>query len=141
MRRFVLILMLVLLPLRGWAGSVMAVEMSAQNFNAINLEAEYDYSTRASGHFDEESAAQSHAGCPGHAEMALGASSHSPDGQETTANGHCGSCGVCQICHSFALANTVALAPALLPSPSFFAATGFSFASASLASSLKPPIS
>ncbi|MEO5795280.1 MAG: DUF2946 family protein [Rhodoferax sp.] len=132
MRRFFLILMIALLPLRGWVGEAMAMEMLAQQSNAIQNIASSAEDTSASSHFYVEMQAD-HAPCPGHAESA----EHATDGSTS----HCGTCPLCQMCHTVA-----APAPWALPSPLWLGhaqpATGHArFASAPAAFALKPPIS
>ena len=52
MRRLFLFIMIALLPLRGWMGDVMAVEMASQTMNATKSVANYVYPTRAKGQFN-----------------------------------------------------------------------------------------
>ena len=140
MRRFLLILLIALLPIRGFAGGVMAVEMSTQALNAINLIAGHAYPSGDSGLFDGQALDQATPECPGHAQAASGVAAHSHDTQPTT-DDHCKNCSVCQICNSLAIAGSVAIPAGLLPAQSPKPAIGVSFASAALATSLKPPIS
>jgi hypothetical protein len=140
MRRFFLILLIALLPIRGFAGGVMAVEMSTQTLNAINMVAGYAYPSVDSGLFDGKTLEQASPECPGHSEAASGVAAHSHDTQDTP-NDHCKNCSVCQICNSLAIAGSVAIPAGLLPAQSPKPAIGVSFASAALASGLKPPIS
>ena len=150
MRRLFLFIMIALLPLRGWMGDVMAVEMAAQNTTATKSVANYAYPTRAKVQFDSKIAALAHADCPGHAAMASGPAAESTDtvapadaatAADDTANGHCNTCGVCQICHTVALANAMASnAPDFTPYP--LPCIGSTrFASAFTALGQKPPIS
>ena len=160
MRRLFLFIMIALLPLRGWVGDAMAVEMAAQSLYATEIVATYEYTTRATGQFDSKNAAPAHAECPGHAALALGPAAESTDTvapadvaytaataatTATTAddatNGHCNTCGVCQICHSVALANAVALSPPDFIPQTRPAASSIRFASALTALGQKPPIS
>ena len=153
MRRLFLFLMIVLLPLRGWVGDAMAMEMAAQTINATPLVANYVYPTRASGLFDSKNSALTDAECPGHAPIASGVAPDLSDAvspadvahTDTPANdatrGHCNTCGVCQICHTVALAQAVAMyrpdfTPHALPSIG-----SVRFSSAFAALSQKPPIS
>jgi hypothetical protein len=154
MRRLLLILMISLLPLRGWVGDVMAVEMStaaaAQKANATELVANYVYPTLARGQFDGKNAVPAHLECPGHAAAAAGPTADSTSAgasvdvvasADDAPNGHCNTCSVCQICHSVALASAV-----VVYLPNFTANTlpftgSTRFASAFTALSQKPPIS
>ena len=115
--RFLFIaLMLVLLPLRGWAGNAMAVDM---------------YATSALQAKTASTASQ--------APMSPDCAMHSqaqPDG----AAPHCSSCDTCELCLAVAKptpahwsANRLARQPSLL-------AFNASFSSATSAASLKPPI-
>jgi hypothetical protein len=148
MRRIFIILMIALLPLRGWAGVVMAAEMSAnmvmQYSNAINLVASPAYPERVTATFNGENEAKKQPECPGHAAQHAGPESASATAHEshlTTPNSHCDNCGTCQVCNSVALSSGTGFQPAVLPPPSITPAAGFSFASALLAAGLKPPIS
>ena len=147
MRRLFLFIMVALLPLRGWVGDAMAVEMAAQSLNATEIIATYAYATRATGQFDSKNAAPAHAECPGHAAKALGPAADVANVAATAntvddgTNGHCNTCGVCQICHTVALANAVASnAPDFIPQTRP-AASSIRFASALTALGQKPPIS
>jgi hypothetical protein len=129
MRRIFLILMIALLPLRGWMGDVMAVEMStamaSQNAVAITNIANYLYTPWENAQFDHLKAKSAAPDCPGHAAMASGIPTAAPgaaalaqldgavidhaihhamdDASGDATNAHCNTCGVCQICHSVAL--------------------------------------
>ena len=119
MRRLFLILMIVLLPLRAWAGDMMAVGMVTVN-----------------------PAAQ--VPCAGHDAVESGASQHatdSTDPADINSNAHCETCVVCQICHSVALASLASVHPPSVSSPPQPASNGARFASAPLVIGLKPPIS
>ena len=150
MRRLFLFIMIALLPLRGWMGDVMAVEMASQGMNATKSVATYAHSTGATGQFDGKNAALTQAECPGHAAMAVGLAADPVDAlapgdaagaADDAANGHCNTCGVCQICHTVALANAVALSPPdFTPHPLPFMGS-IRFASALTALGQKPPIS
>ena len=88
MRHVFLILMIALLPLRGWVSDAMATGMLAS----------HEAGTKA--HQDTETVVAdvtpTAADCPGHA---AGAESHAADA-------HCESCSVCQACHTVALSPT-----------------------------------
>ena len=119
MRRLFLILMIALLPLRAWAGDVMAVGMMT-----VNL--------------------ATHVPCAGHDASEPGALERSPDSTEVadvSPSAHCETCVACQICHSVALANPAILQAPAVTSPVQPASLSTRFASALLAISLKPPIS
>lgn len=127
MRHLFLALMIVLLPLRGWAGDVMAAQMSSTALAQTELAAHH----------------MTHGTPADHATMAL----HADCAGHEAADGHagapenCGTCTACQLCH------TVALTPPF-PHPAPASLTAGQpqaphphFASAERAPGLKPPIS
>lgn len=117
MRHLVLVLMLALLPLRGWVGEVMAAQMATAS-----------PSQPGQAH---TAAPAPQADCAGH-----GADDTAADGAE-----HNGTCTACDICHAVAVTTTAPkLAAALLPAALPQAAT-FRFASAERTPGFKPPIS
>jgi hypothetical protein len=128
MRRFFLIFMIALLPLRGWAGEVMAMDMLATHAGATEKVAPHAHGISAESTFDAEMQADCH-------EAAVAEPS------DSTTSTHCGSCPLCQMCHTVAApAPFEALPTPWLPhaQPS----TGPTrFASAPAAFALKPPIS
>ena len=144
MRHLLLILMIALLPVRGWVGDVMAMEMAAQKLVAIEIEASYVHSTRATGQFNGENRPAAQGECAEHAANAAIHSTTEADGASSAddaTSGHCNTCGVCEICHSVALANAMASNP-----PDFIPHTlpcigSTRFSSALTALSQKPPIS
>ena len=151
MRVFLFALMIALLPLRGFAGDVMATEMAIQlaaqhsqqnevrdhHADATKNVATHADHSGASGHLDshhETAAAQNAAttanACAGHV---AAEQCHSSDNH--------GSCQACQACH------TVALSLAFNPVQPVFASSmlphlaAAQFASAETALGQKPPIS
>jgi mono/diheme cytochrome c family protein len=122
-RRFIFILMIALLPLRGWMGEAMATEMAA-----INIIANQAANTLASV---DLTSAKSMSDCDMHK------SKTSDSTVKTTAKP---SCTHCQACHAAGMVGTVQItsfdtiryAPPL--------AQASQFASASIAHSQKPPI-
>ena len=128
MRRLVLILMLVLLPLRGWVGEAMAMDMMATQAGATQKVASHAHGISAESTFDADIQADCH--------EAAGA-----EPSDSTTSTHCGTCPLCQMCHSVA-----APAPFSILStpwlPHAQPTTGPArFASAPAAFALKPPIS
>ena len=116
--RYLLIaLMLVLLPLRGWAGNIMAVDMAATAAIQVKM-----------AHVSNQAA------------MPVDCAMHAQPSTDDAAT-LCGSCDTCELC--LAVANLTLATWAASPfmrhtSP---LAINASFRSASSASSLKPPIS
>ena len=136
MRHVILVLMIALLPLRGWVGDAMAMELIPARMVAHALQA--DESMPAPAHHGAMGAAgmaappPMHADCPGHA--------GAPDEAQPKA-ADCSTCTACQICHAVALTPFFPhLAPAPLPANRPLAATHH-FASAERAPGFKPPIS
>ncbi len=137
MRHFFLALMIVLLPLRGWAGDVMAVEM-ASTAVAIKSGAASAHETSATASFD-------------HKNEAFGASQAMPDCHEQLAghaaqdkaanNDHCGTCQACQACHTVALSPSLIEVSASFSSPQLRPTRAAAFTSAAAALGQKPPIS
>lgn len=130
MRRFFIVLMIALLPLRSWAGDVMGFEMVAgQLAGAV------------------QTASKTTPDCHGqNAELSIAGSADSAaaNGIETTesmADGRCDTCGTCQICHSVALIDFSFFQMPSLVGSNVLSSDSKSFASAPRALSLKPPIS
>ena len=150
MRIFLFALMIALLPLRGFAGDVMATEMAIQlaaqhsQQNEVrdhhadatkNVAAHADHSG-ASGNFDshhETAAAQEAAttanACAGHV---AAEPCHSSDNH--------GSCQACQACHTVALSLAFNQAQPVLASSMLPHLVAAQFASAEAALGQKPPI-
>jgi hypothetical protein len=128
MRRLILILMIALLPLRTWAGDIMAIQMLtpagfAQSAAVVD--------TPGPSHEMQKAEAD----CPGHSAQALDAA------KKQSSPSHCSACVTCQICHS--VAATVS-APELIAHAPFVQVPAFDtprFTSAEPALSQKPPIS
>ena len=116
--RFLLIaLMLVLLPLRGWAGNIMAVDMAATATIQVKM-----------------------AHVSNHAAMPVDCAMHTQPAANDAAT-LCGSCDTCELCLAVAnLTHAVWAASPFMRHTSPLASNA-SFSSASSASSLKPPIS
>jgi len=138
MRTLLLALMIALLPIRGWLGDAMAVEMvrhSLPDATAVAEEAS-PASMAAQAHCHEAMEAAD----SGMDTMAHHAGSHDDNGGADHQG--CGTCTACQVCHTVALGggmplvDTVHSAPQAPP-----AARAARFASAEPAPGLKPPIS
>jgi hypothetical protein len=135
MRTLLLALMIALLPLRGWVGDAMALDMVAEALHtptdAIKSVATGTHSTGHGDHFEAH-----HADCTGHA-MAAAAPTHDTAGAH---GANCASHADCQLCHSVALAPLpLTLAPTALPvAMPPLALAGF--VSAEPSRGFKPPI-
>lgn len=127
MRVLILALMIALLPLRSWAGDVMAMELATQSL--------------ASGHAPAALADchQGHGEAAGHAPSHTAAPAAGTAGEAGSAD--CGTCTSCQICHSVAL--TAVLPQAVAPVLPAMAPQSSQprYASAEPAPGFKPPIS
>ncbi len=134
MRTLFLALMIALLPLRGWVGDVMAMELAAPPAPTQQGMAMAAPAAMPGCH---EAPAAAHAG---HV-MGDVAASHAADADPDTAHAGDGHCTLCQICHSVALAPVLPPLPAArLPMPAPAAGQPL-YTSAERALGDKPPIS
>lgn len=138
MRLLLLALMIALLPLRGWVGDVMAMEMPAGLPFATNNIATHADTTAAIGHIHVNSEA-SHTPCHGHDSAAVDARADNAGSHDNP--GQCSHCSACQICHTVAVTTFVRLAVDTALPHLLWPAGGLQFASAIPAPRLKPPIS
>ena len=131
MRRVFLILMIALLPVRGWAADMMGVVMAAQELSAVHSVADSGSEARAGNPSGAEPAFNMSADCP------MGAIQTPDDGASDTHQG----CATCQLCMALFTANTpVPIITITLPqAPQGRASTRFT--SAERAPGFKPPIS
>ena len=150
MRIFLFAVMIALLPLRGFAGDVMATEMAIQlaaqhsqqnevrdhHADATKNVAAHADNSGTSGHFDshhETAAAQEAAttanACAGHV---AAEQCHSSDNH--------GSCQACQACHTVALSLALNPVQPVFPSSTLPHLAAAQFASAEAALGQKPPI-
>nr|WP_315430410.1 hypothetical protein [uncultured Albidiferax sp.] len=130
MRHIFIALMVVLLPLRGWVGDAMALDMAVQQMHAMQIVATSAGTESASGTFDADSLAAMPAEC----EMLVAPSER----QEAP---HCAACDTCKLCLPLAgWAYGVSIASNAWP-PVLPLWHGASFRSATAALALKPPIS
>lgn len=124
MRCLVVVLMILLLPLRGWAGDAMATQMATHVTSpAVGIEA---------------GAARTHdmgasSDCAGHQ-----ASKQADSSDAKSANGE--TCQACQACHTVALSSSTAIDSVLFQAPSPPLVTAAQFTSADTALGQKPPI-
>jgi hypothetical protein len=137
MRYVVFALMLVLLPLRGWMGDVMAIGMAGAPHTSAGAapqshaaHGEHGVAAELELEAHVHAAAAMQHDCPEHA-VALS------DGPQAD----CTTCAFCQICHSPALSEIAVLASAHVLASFAPAAIAAHFASADPAQGQKPPIS
>lgn len=133
MRVLLLALMIALLPLRGWVGDVMAMELAHQPQPAAHHSA--DHGARAPCHEGQAALAHPHGPAP----LVAAAQGASHDhGQATGEHGHC---TACEICHSVALTAMLPQLPAAVLPAAIPASGQPLYASAERALGDKPPIS
>lgn len=137
MRHWFIILLIALLPLRGWVGDAMALQDIAAEPETTVVSANKDHPTAVEAPFSQENGASAmtgrlHAACH---ETGVAAPT---EGLQT---GHAAQCNACQICHSAAVSPDLSLpaAPTLPTAAPVFKATAVT--SATPAPGLKPPIS
>jgi hypothetical protein len=131
MHRWLLVLMIALLPLRGWVGDAMAGQMLQQRLATAEAAAAPSHHAAALAHED----------CAGHAQAADDEAAASDSDATAMPHADCATCASCQVCSSVALAmSSVSLQPLAFATsaPTSFAVR---FASAEPARALKPPIS
>ncbi len=147
MRRLIfIVIMIALLPLRGWVGDAMATQMALHGSGQTSVATDGHHGDEVAGP-SAHGPASSQVGQPHHTDD-MQATGMLPDcaqhGAEPTgdhAESGCANCAFCQVCHTVALAE---IGPSM--SPSFSAApalrtSAVQFASAEAALGQKPPIS
>ena len=155
MRHLVLALLIVLLPLRGWAGDAMATQMAgaaiatesgAASAHEIKATASLDHSKEV---FEEVRAIPDcHEQMSHHTDADKGADKRADKGADKSASSeHCGTyqvsqvCQACQACHTVALSSSPLLVAVSFTSPQLRPAHAAAFTSAAAALGQKPPIS
>jgi len=123
MRRWFVLLMLVLLPLRGWVGDAMAGQMIQQQLHGPHAAAPHAIDHECAGHGH-------HAGAGDHAGRGTPAQP-GPDG--------CGTCASCQVCSAVALAAPVTQVQCAVFGHAPPASDAPRFASAERQLAFKPP--
>jgi hypothetical protein len=129
--------MIVLLPLRGWAGDAMVTQMAsaaiATETGAANA---HEISVSASLSHKNQTFAVAQAMPDCHEQVA----SHQ-ESDQTVSNDHCGTCQACQACHTVALSHSPLQVSASFTSPTLRPTHAAAFTSAASALGQKPPIS
>ncbi|WP_431097614.1 hypothetical protein [Polaromonas aquatica] len=133
MRVLLLALMIALLPVRGWVGHAMAVDMAAQQVMQAQQAAPAAEPGAEASAMPEDCPMHAQASSP--AELAGSTETPAADGS------HCEGCNTCQLCLALASftwegPSHAAFAPHAEP-----LAGGSNFSSADRASGFKPPIS
>lgn len=148
MRFLIIVLLMVLLPLRGWTGDAMAISMAAvelvavqQAPNATKNRAAQHLDTAASASFGSKTERQAMQTAERLAQLDTEHCGDHATPADPRAKGPCGSCALCVACHGAAIQtlhlNMLPASPSR-PVPSL-ARQGFASADAAL--SQKPPIS
>ena len=142
MRTLLIIAMMVLVPLRAWAGDVMAISMATAPALAGVHAAAGPAAAAATGSTHDEADAIAHADCLGHAGVDMAGVQHPGTPSEgDTASTHCPTCSLCQVCSSPGLAIAVNLAVVVRVAHAVPLSEGTQFTSAERAGGFKPPIS
>ncbi len=139
MRRLLLIVMILLLPLRAWAGDTMATQMAnlAGKVGVVTIEmvaadARIQMATADSDHHH-----QAQSKCHEASDVAA----HSSTAGETSQSNPCQTCVACQVCHTLALSPTANGVSMPFAQPALRPEARASFTSANAALGQKPPIS
>lgn len=141
MRHLILALMIVLLPVRGWMGDVMAMESVAATQDATYSIADNHPLTLGYAHSDADSGVVGLRDGPGHCPDHASAHGDGSLDMDNDHAAHDGACTACQVCHTVAMIGDAASMPAL-PLPALAPVLLFpGFSSALAAPGLKPPIS
>ena len=146
MRRLLLILMIALLPVRGWASDVMTVASAAQQLNATELVANYAIQTRTGavfdGYFEVKPASSMAWDCPWRAKDAGQVAQDGIDSvSDSPSNRFCNGCNTCQLCMALVTGYPMALVSATYLPQAVQQVATISFRSAERTPGLKPPIS
>lgn len=130
MRLLLLILMIALTPLRGWAGDAGSLAMATEQLMMA------PQTLAANG-----KASAAHPDCMGHSGDQAAVAAVSGAVEDDHGAGHCPTCSACQICSLAAMAVQVRISPFLATPHGLPAVGSTSFASAAPALGFKPPIS
>jgi hypothetical protein len=120
-RYLLLALIITLLPLRGWVGNAMAVDMASQ---------------QAQARADVQGSPAMPEDCPMHAQAGAEAA-----GDPLAAAAHCTDCDTCELCLALASFVWPTVALASFPPHAGPPSAGHPFSSAESIARLKPPIS
>jgi hypothetical protein len=133
MRVLLLAVMIALLPVRGWVGHAMAVDMAAQQV----MQAQQATPDAEPG---VEALAMSE-DCPMHAQASGPVEPAGDPGAPVAEGSHCKGCNTCQLCLALASFTWVGPQPTAFTPHAEPLAGGSNFSSADRASGFKPPIS
>ena len=144
MRRFLLIAMIIMLPLRGMVGDAMAMQMTSQPFAqavaseavATDSVAVHAYPTKDIGNLDTQIAVQKTSGMPCHDMLGQDVSGTDDAAQQSSSN----ACTSCQVCHLSALTSGSVTSVSVNTAHPALAFAPHYWASAELSQSTKPPV-
>lgn len=131
MRRIFLILMIALLPVRGWATDVMGIVMAAQELSAVQRIAAHTDQSWTAVPSDASTPVVMPADCP------MGTSRASDDDASAAYQG----CATCQLCMALSTCQTCTLIDMTSSPPALPGLAFIGFSSAERAPGFKPPIS
>jgi hypothetical protein len=134
MRFLLLALMIALLPVRGWMGNAMAVDMASQ---AVAKAQKTGSVSPASAVTDAEASMPED--CPMHAQPAD--KDAGSTGAQVAGSVHCNACDTCELCLALATSTWREAATPAFTRHAAPLAAGYLFSSADSFSSFKPPIS
>ena len=136
-----LILMIVLAPLRGWAGEVMALQMAAQQLAAAVSKPVANGLALAEHPPGSVKSATLHGDCMGSSYDEAAAAVAAQESHDVHAATQCPTCSACQSCSLPALAALIRIPSVIQLSHAVPTLGGTTFSSAEPAPGLKPPIS
>jgi hypothetical protein len=144
MRAIFLVFMIALLPLRGWLGDAMAMQMVPGHASATEKIATHASTARAGATFHvnfENSSLPCHDAGAGVDHLSDDTARTPIDSSGPLTQGDCAQCSTCQVCHSVALSPVINPLPLLaLPAQAVHSEQTL-FVSVPRALHLKPPIS
>ena len=144
MRHWLLVLLIALTPLRGWAVDVMAVAVAgfpAQHMAAMQGRVASTSFTAAAEQTERQGAGTPHADCMGHSDHDAVTPGDAESPQDDDAAAHCDTCSACQLCSSAALVVLIGIAPLIPAFQGVPVALRTAFTSVEPARGFKPPIS
>jgi hypothetical protein len=133
MRIMLLALMMVILPLRGWTGNAMAVDMASQ---AVAFAQQTSASTPGSA--ERVAAEAMPSDCP---MLGQTAGTATADADSPASGDHCKACDTCELCLAMATSGESGRTACVFQRQVAPLASGHCFSSADNFSRFKPPIS
>ena len=143
MRHWLLVLLIALTPLRGWATDVMAVAVATpeQHRAVVQGHSASTLFAAAAGPTDRVRAGTPHADCIGHPDDGAVTPGDADSPQDGDSAAHCAPCSAYQLCSSAALVVLIGIAPLIPAFQVVPVALRTAFTSVEPARGFKPPIS